>query len=174
MSTEHQQPSATSKVDRGKRNRRIPHTEYVPLGETGRKNKLVTHVRFRRPMALFLNAFFGTRRCRIRRTLPRCLSWNYSERKSITKEAGIESMWKSFGKTSLFATILLQTKVPMRSAMEHKYPEVSPSGTRRGNDGSNHNGFIKNAREHSAKMVEKMIPYAWKLIRTISVVFGII
>ena len=35
-----------------------------------------------------------------------------------------EAIWKTFGKTALFATISPQKKVPMRSAMGHKNPGV--------------------------------------------------
>ena len=69
------------------------------------------------------NAFCGTTRRRIRHLLARNLSPNKHERTSIAKEAHVEVVWKSFGK-QFFATISLQEKVTMRSAMEHKYPDV--------------------------------------------------
>ena len=36
----------------------------------------------------------------------------------------LEAMWKSVGKTALFATVSLQKRVSMRAAMEHKYPSI--------------------------------------------------
>ena len=33
-------------------------------------------------------------------------------------------MWKSYGKTALFATASLRNKVKMRAAMEHMCPDV--------------------------------------------------
>ena len=33
-------------------------------------------------------------------------------------------MWRRFGKTALFATVLLQNKATMRAAMEDKYQDV--------------------------------------------------
>ena len=47
------------------------------------------------------NAFFGTRRCRIRRFVARCLFRTKIEGTNITIEAHIEAMWKSFGNTQL-------------------------------------------------------------------------
>ena len=42
----------------------------------------------------------------------------------MTKNASIEAMWKNTGEAALLATISLQKDVTMRSAMEHKYPDV--------------------------------------------------
>ena len=44
---------------------------------------------------------------------------------STTKKAHLGAMWKSFGKAALVATLSLQKKVTMRSAMEHKGPRRS-------------------------------------------------
>ena len=51
------------------------------------------------------------------------------EGESITKKAHLEAMWKSFGKTALFATISLQKKATMRFTMEHKCQIFSSSWT---------------------------------------------
>ena len=124
--------SATSKVGRGKRRWRIHHTEYALLGKTQRENKLVPQT----PL--------GENQC----CIPQSHAWEHPMRqseqggaasdaywqtilyetklegKSITKEALIGAIWKSFGKTALFTTISLQKKVTMRSAMEHNCPDV--------------------------------------------------
>ena len=60
--------------------------------------------------------FFGQEVCQVTQ-----FEWRQT---NVTKEESIEAMWKIFGKTALFATVSPQRRVSMRTAMEHKYPNV--------------------------------------------------
>ena len=47
-----------------------------------------------------------------------------SEKPKDTKEEYIETMWKSFGKTGVFATTTLQKRTIMQTEIENKNPDV--------------------------------------------------
>ena len=76
------------------------------------------------PCSVKTNAFFGTRgaessACCQEIHHEKSLKGEASQRKLVSKQCG-----KNIGKKALFAMISLQKKVKMRSAMEHKYPDV--------------------------------------------------